>query len=136
MAEHILDAINYISKGKSTRLKIGSRAIPHRLKKSEREQLERALGKGFLELKKFDRINVVNIFEKFCDALGKHILIVEERSGTFLLRHRPPIMLQQSSKISIHPVEGNLEWSYLSFSSRKDARTECMEVCRIFNVLG
>ena len=53
MSEHILDAIHWISKGKSTRLKIGSRAMPHRLKKIEKEQENLKIEQAINKLRKY-----------------------------------------------------------------------------------
>lgn len=76
MAQSILDAIDKISKGKGTRLRIGSRAVPHRLTQKERTQLERALMRGYLEMYVWNRVNVKNIFEKIVKAKNSPVIIL------------------------------------------------------------
>jgi predicted component of viral defense system (DUF524 family) len=70
MAEDLKDAIISISKGKSTRNKIGSRQVPHRLRQEERLTVSRAIQNGFIETYPWSRVNASNIYEKMCHSLN------------------------------------------------------------------
>jgi hypothetical protein len=60
------DSVNRISKGKRSARNIGSRGIPHRLTKSEREEFERAKKRGYLIRKRTHRDNIENIWWLWC----------------------------------------------------------------------
>jgi hypothetical protein len=85
MSEDIKDAIISISKGKSTRTKIGSRAVPHRLRQDERISVARALELGFLEIYPWSRDNSSNIYKKMCLSLQKRPLFcTHEKSQSII----------------------------------------------------
>lgn len=107
MAEYILDAINSISKGRSTRLRIGSRSIPHRLNKIEKEALERSELTGFLEVYEWNRQNIENIYEKLCNAKGRPILICKHYKDYSVLE------IIEKEELSTKTI----------FKSRKEAKT-------------
>lgn len=62
------DDVEKLSRGKSTKSKSGSRAVPHRLTKDEREEFERAKKRGVLKPKRWHRENLINIWEKWQDT--------------------------------------------------------------------
>lgn len=70
MASSGKDAVDLISRGKRSKKQIGSRAIPHRLTKSEREEFERAKKRGYLVRKKNHRDNIENIWWLWCQQNG------------------------------------------------------------------
>ncbi len=63
-----LEHIQQLTKGKKSWIKIWSRAMPHRLKPYEREIYERALKNKYLEINQKQRINLINIWDKTCQA--------------------------------------------------------------------
>ncbi len=76
MPRSIKDDIESWSRGKSTRAKIGSRGIPHRLTQKERYLLEAAQRQGFLKIPITGiRPNVLNIYSLWCQAEGREFVI-------------------------------------------------------------
>lgn len=73
-----LENIEQLTRGKKSWIKIGSRAVPHRLKPYEREKYERALKKKYLEIHENERINLINIWDKVCEAQNwKKIIFIK-----------------------------------------------------------
>jgi len=71
------DDVERLSRGKSTRSKIGSRQIPHRLTQKERILFEAAQRQGFLKVPVAGiRPNVLNIYKLWCDAEGKEYIVI------------------------------------------------------------
>jgi hypothetical protein len=78
MSKPTKDDIERLSRGKSTRLRIGSRQIPHRLTQKERILFEVAQRQGFLKVPVAGiRSNVLNIYKLWCDAEGKDCIVVD-----------------------------------------------------------
>ncbi|MCP9908068.1 hypothetical protein KBY72_12905 [Cyanobium sp. BA5m-21] len=78
MSKPTKDDIERLSRGKSTRSRIGSRQIPHRLTKKERILFEAAQRQGFLKVPVAGiRPNVLNIYKLWCDAEGKDCVVVD-----------------------------------------------------------
>lgn len=76
MARTRKDDIERLSRGKSTRARIGSRGTPHRLTKRERILLEAAQRQGFLKVPiKGIRPNVLDIYGLWCQAEGLELVI-------------------------------------------------------------
>jgi hypothetical protein len=75
-----LDDVESLSRGKRSRAKIGSRATPHHLRPHERAQFEAAKRVGFLKLRRKDRVNIKNIYEKWCCAQGTLAVILDARN--------------------------------------------------------
>ena len=72
------DDVERLSRGKTTRAKIGSRQIPHRLTQKERILFEAAQRQGFLKIPVAGiRPNVLNIYKLWCDAEGKDYIVVD-----------------------------------------------------------
>lgn len=70
------DDVERLSRGLSTRAKIGNRRIGHRLTQKERLLFEAARRQGFLKIPVTGiRPNVVNIYRLWCAAEGKEFLI-------------------------------------------------------------
>ncbi|MCP9804361.1 hypothetical protein KBY75_12365 [Cyanobium sp. T1G-Tous] len=66
-----------LSRGKSTRSRIGSRQIPHRLTQKERILFEAAQRQGFLKVPVAGiRPNVLNVYKLWCDAEGKDCIVI------------------------------------------------------------
>jgi len=66
------DDVERLSRGDSTRQRIGSRGIPHRLTQRERILFEAAKKKGFLKLPASGvRQNLVNIYRLWCEASNR-----------------------------------------------------------------
>ena len=63
-----LENIEKLSRWKKSWINIGSRKVPHRLKKYEKEKYERALKKKYLEIHENERINIINIWDKVCES--------------------------------------------------------------------
>jgi len=74
-----LEHIKLLSKWKKSWIKIGSRAIPHRLKPYEREKYDVALKKWFLEIEEKQRDNLINIWTKTCEVKWiDNILLIKD----------------------------------------------------------
>lgn len=66
------DDVERLSRGLSTRGKIGSRSKPHRLTQRERKLFESAKRNGFLKIPASGaRKNVSNIYRLWCQAEGR-----------------------------------------------------------------
>jgi hypothetical protein len=125
MAEDFKDAIISISKGKSTRTKIGSRAVPHRLRQDERLSVARALELGFLELYPWSRDNSVNIFKKMCASLGKRpIFCTHEKNQSIvwydLVSEKESLPIELLSNQNYYLIKENIMSIYLK--ERKSAK--------------
>ena len=78
MSKPTKDDVERLSRGKSTRARIGSRQIPHRLTQKERILFEAAQRQGFLKVPVAGiRPNVLNIYKLWCDAEGKDCIVVD-----------------------------------------------------------
>lgn len=78
MSKPTKDDVERLSRGKTTRAKIGSRQIPHRLTQKERILFEAAQRQGFLKIPVAGiRPNVLNIYKLWCDAEGKDYIVVD-----------------------------------------------------------
>jgi hypothetical protein len=65
------DEVDKLSRGLSTRNKVGSRNVGHRLTVKERILFEAAKRQGFLKIPAVGlRENVSNIYRKWCEATG------------------------------------------------------------------
>lgn len=74
------DDVESLSRGMSTRSKIGSRQVPHRLTQKERILFRAAQRQGFLKVPVAGiRSNVLNIYKLWCDAEGKDYIIVKAK---------------------------------------------------------
>jgi hypothetical protein len=71
MTNSLIDDVYKLTKGKSTKNKIGSRSIPNRLTKAETEKLDIAIKRGFLVVTKETRINLINIYFSLCGVEKK-----------------------------------------------------------------
>ncbi len=60
--------IERLKDGKKSGINLGSRSVPHHLRAHENAQFERAIKTRFMTLKTSDRINLTNIWEKYCEA--------------------------------------------------------------------
>lgn len=70
------DDVERLSCGLSTRAKIGSRRIGHRLTQKERLLFEAAQRQGFLKLPVTGlRQNVLNVYRLWCAAEGRECLV-------------------------------------------------------------
>lgn len=74
------DEVLKLTKGKATRSKIGSRAVPHRLTISERKKFEVAIQRGFLISKESDRENIKNCFIDYKRAEGFDPIVIENNN--------------------------------------------------------
>lgn len=70
-----LDDIEHISRGKSSKNKIGSRAVPHRLTQKERIWFECAKKAKYLSMNKTLRLNVIHIYQKYCIATERQCIV-------------------------------------------------------------
>jgi hypothetical protein len=64
------DEVEKLSRGLATRSKSGSRSVGHRLTQKERILFEAAKRQGFLKCPPGMRENVVNVYRKWCEAVG------------------------------------------------------------------
>lgn len=118
MAKNIKDAIVDLSKGKGSKLRIGSRATPHRLRNEERLLLDSALKKGFLELQAWHRENLKNIYLKLCYALRiKPVICKHGFNESEVLYYNSNINKDDSIE---EFLKNNFTTS--TFSSKKDAK--------------
>lgn len=70
------DDIEKLSRGKSTKSKIGSRRIGHRLTQKERLLFEAAQRQGFLKIPVTgSRPNVLNVYKLWCQAEGWECIV-------------------------------------------------------------
>ena len=79
MATDLRDDILKLAKGKATKSKIGSRKVPHRLKKFEWKRLEIALKNGVLKKKIGDRDALENVFIELMEAENRKAIIVNSK---------------------------------------------------------
>ena len=78
MSRPTKDDVERLSRGKSTRARLGSRQIPHRLNHKERILFEAAQRQGFLKVPAAGiRPNVLNIYRLWCDAEGRNFIVVD-----------------------------------------------------------
>ena len=78
MSKPTKDDVERLSRGKSTRSRIGIRQIPHRLTQKERILFEAAQRQGFLKVPVAGiRPNVLNIYKLWCDAEDKDYIVVD-----------------------------------------------------------
>ena len=91
------DDVERLSRGLSTRSKIGNRSIGHRLTRKEHILFEAAKRQGFLKLPLSGlRPNVMRIYKLWCEA--------EEHP--FIVKSEPPAGAIDSSSISTLPSSG------------------------------
>ncbi len=70
------DDVERLSRGQSTRAKIGNRNIGHRLTQKERALFEAAQRQGYLKLPVTGlRLNVTNVYRLWCEATGKEFIV-------------------------------------------------------------
>jgi hypothetical protein len=75
-----LDDVERLSRGESSRSRQGSRAIPHRLTKDERQKFEAAKRRGYLKLPlRTPRDNLLNIYKLWCEATGRDFIVQEPK---------------------------------------------------------
>lgn len=78
MSQSIKDEVERLSRGNSTRSKIGSRQIPHRLTRKDRILFEAAKRQGFLKVPASGICpNVLNIYKLWCVAEGRNYVVVD-----------------------------------------------------------
>lgn len=69
------DDVERLSRGESTRGRIGNRGVRHRLTQKERILFEAAKHRGFLKIPASGiRKNVVNIYRLWCQATGREFV--------------------------------------------------------------
>ena len=110
-----LDDIENLSNGKATKSKIGSRNTPHRLRKDEEKQFELAKKNGYLEIRYNQRVNVCNIFEKWCKAKEKNFIVVEHNI--------------ENSQISLNNK------IYNKYKTRKEAKNAAKEIYKKYSMV-
>jgi len=70
------DDVERLSRGQSTRAKIGNRGIGHRLTQKERALFEAAQRQGYLKLPVTGlRPNVTNVYRLWCEAAGREFIV-------------------------------------------------------------
>ncbi|MFU8892043.1 MAG: hypothetical protein ACNA8L_00300 [Luteolibacter sp.] len=70
------DDVERLSRGQSTRAKIGNRRIGHRLTLKERQLFEAAQRQGFLKIPVSGiRPNVLNVYRLWCVAEGREFRV-------------------------------------------------------------
>ena len=78
MSRPTKDDVERLSRGKSTRSRVGSRQIPHRLTCKERILFEAAQRQGFLKVPMAGiGSNVLSIYKLWCDAEGVEYIVVD-----------------------------------------------------------
>jgi hypothetical protein len=74
-----LDDVERISRGKSSKAKMGSRQVPHRLSAEERKAYDLAKKKGYLVVRVLSRrYPLVNTYRNFCDASNCPCIFIEQ----------------------------------------------------------
>ena len=74
------DDVELLSKGKPSKTKNGSRAIPHRLTVKERTLFEAAKKIGFLKIAaNRPRANLINVYKLWCEATNTEFVIKETK---------------------------------------------------------
>ncbi len=111
MARNLKDDIERISRGKSSANKIGSRAVPHRLRQDERDAFERAKKNGYIEVYLNSRPNLENIYKKYCLATEKPYISIIHR--------------QESSSLVI---QYKAQKSVFEYQTRKEAKDKAKEI--------
>lgn len=103
------DDIRRLSKGKASRSKIGSRAVPHRLTQEEQKQIDLAMKKGFLEVQEHQRINAQNIYQKYAQVNNwlSVVIVHGQESSTLYVGDEP-----------------------FTFSERKEAKQQAKDIAK------
>ncbi|KAL2608213.1 hypothetical protein R1flu_026786 [Riccia fluitans] len=78
-ARPTLDDVERLSRGRASKAKIGSRAVPHRLNVDERKAFELAKKRGFVvHQPSTRRYPLINSHRNYCDALGIPCIRIEQ----------------------------------------------------------
>ncbi|KAL2644427.1 hypothetical protein R1flu_012014 [Riccia fluitans] len=78
-ARPTLDDVERLSRGRASKAKIGSRAVPHRLNADERKAFELAKKRGFVvHQPSTRRYPLINSHRNYCDALGIPCIRIEQ----------------------------------------------------------
>ncbi len=70
--------IERLSRGKASGINIGSRQVPHHLYQHEQTQFSLAIKYGWLTLKPKQRPNLLNLWEKYCVAQNRPLLVLKK----------------------------------------------------------
>jgi len=74
--------IERLSKGKKSGVNVGSRHVPHRLKLHEQRQFSIAIRRGYLRVKFDSRVNLENLWQKYCQAREwPHVVLKQRQNG-------------------------------------------------------
>lgn len=75
--------VERLMKGRKSGVNIGSRQVPHHLFAHEQTQFELAIKYGFLTIKEETRVNLLNLWEKYCAAQNRSMLVLKKyNNGT------------------------------------------------------
>ncbi|KAL3697765.1 hypothetical protein R1sor_011841 [Riccia sorocarpa] len=81
-ARPTLDDVERLSRGRASKAKIGSRAVPHRLNADERKAFELAKKRGFVvHQPSTRRYPLINSHRNYCDAVGIPCIRIEQGLG-------------------------------------------------------
>ncbi|NCP67208.1 hypothetical protein GW756_02915 [bacterium] len=70
--------VERLIKGKKSGVHLGSRQVPHHLYAYEQKQFDLAIKYGFLSLKEKHRVNLLNVWEKYCAAQERPMLVLKK----------------------------------------------------------
>jgi len=70
--------VERLMKGKKSGVHLGSRQVPHHLFAHETTQFELAIKYGFLTIKEDSRVNLLNLWEKYCAAQERSMLVLKK----------------------------------------------------------
>jgi len=83
--------IERLLKGQKSGINIGSRSVPHHLRSHEKVQFEKAINQRFLTFKTSQRVNLENIWDKYCESKIWTVIVVkntEDGLGEVLVDHK------------------------------------------------
>jgi len=70
--------IERLMKGQKSGINVGSRQVPHHLHAHEATQFELAIKYGFLTIKEDSRVNLLNLWEKYCAAQERPMFVLKK----------------------------------------------------------
>ena len=74
--------IERLIQGKKSGVHIGSRSTPHHLYAYEKKKFDAAIKKRFLLIDERDRVNLQNVWEKYCSAKEwPYVVLIKDRKG-------------------------------------------------------
>ena len=106
------EQLDRLTRGKRSGAATGSRKVGHRLSQLERAAFERAKEMKCLLIGENQRLNLCNVWEKYCDIMKiEELVLIREKTGMAQIRVGSRLLFQGSlseSKAFINQKNGKL----------------------------